>query len=182
MGFKSTCLTFFYFRLWIGSVSWAWICLSIEGCTFLFDTEAMAWWCPKSSCFHFLLIWLFVDKFESRLQNLFLQIYYISLWLFLKKNWGGSFLYVFFWLTDLYGVYIKPVVPYGGAISKPHIDPALIHRYLPEELLFEVVHWSALDNLASSYLSCIEFSWCYTICVQPPFFLIVDSICICMII
>ncbi|CAK9158582.1 unnamed protein product [Ilex paraguariensis] len=40
------------------------------------------------------------------------------------------------WL-DLYGVNVRPVAPFGSASSKPFVDPALIHRCLPDELLFE---------------------------------------------
>jgi len=40
--------------------------------------------------------------------------------------------------TDLYGVHVRPVPPFGSTSRKPHFDPALIHRCLPDELLFEV--------------------------------------------
>ncbi|RVX22651.1 F-box protein 7 [Vitis vinifera] len=40
------------------------------------------------------------------------------------------------WL-DLYGVHVRPVAPFGSASSKPFVDPALIHRCLPDELLSE---------------------------------------------
>ncbi|KAJ8762808.1 hypothetical protein K2173_022937 [Erythroxylum novogranatense] len=41
------------------------------------------------------------------------------------------------WL-DLYGVNIKPAAPFGSARIIPYVDPALIHRILPDELLLEV--------------------------------------------
>ncbi|EOA39114.1 hypothetical protein CARUB_v10011906mg [Capsella rubella] len=40
--------------------------------------------------------------------------------------------------SDLYGVHVRPVSPFGSTSRKPHYDPALIHRVLPDELLFEV--------------------------------------------
>ncbi|KAK1404113.1 F-box protein 7 [Heracleum sosnowskyi] len=64
------------------------------------------------------------------------------------------------WL-DLYGVYIKPVVPYASAISKSHIDPALIHRYLPEELLFEI--FTRMSPYTLGRAACVCRKWKYTI-------------------
>lgn len=43
-----------------------------------------------------------------------------------------------FFLSDLYGINVRPVAPFGSASSKQFVDPALIHRVLPDELLFEV--------------------------------------------
>ncbi|GJN02923.1 hypothetical protein PR202_ga20318 [Eleusine coracana subsp. coracana] len=40
------------------------------------------------------------------------------------------------WLK-LYGIRVQPVPPFTSLICKP--DPALIHRCLPDELLFEVM-------------------------------------------
>ncbi|PKI40846.1 hypothetical protein CRG98_038772, partial [Punica granatum] len=40
------------------------------------------------------------------------------------------------WL-DLYGVNVRPVAPFGSASSRPYVDHALIHRSLPDELLYE---------------------------------------------
>ncbi|KAG5525072.1 hypothetical protein RHGRI_031677 [Rhododendron griersonianum] len=54
------------------------------------------------------------------------------------------------WL-DLYGVHIRPVAPFGSASSKPFIDPALLHRCLPDELLFEVRPFESL--LLKSFVS-----------------------------
>ncbi|KAL2538554.1 F-box protein 7 [Forsythia ovata] len=41
------------------------------------------------------------------------------------------------WL-DLYGINVRPVAPFGSASRKPFVDEALIHRSLPDELLFEI--------------------------------------------
>ncbi|KAF3633183.1 F-box protein 7 [Capsicum annuum] len=38
---------------------------------------------------------------------------------------------------DLYGINVRPVPPFGSTSSKQFVDPALIHRVLPDELLFE---------------------------------------------
>jgi hypothetical protein len=43
-------------------------------------------------------------------------------------------------VADLYGVNVRPVAPYGSASRMVNVDPALIHRCLPDELLFEVLH------------------------------------------
>jgi len=43
-------------------------------------------------------------------------------------------------VSDLYGVNVRPVAPFGSASRRPYADPALIHRSLPDELLFEVFH------------------------------------------
>ena len=40
--------------------------------------------------------------------------------------------------ADLYGVNVRPVAPFGSTCSKPVVDSSLIHRCLPDELLFEV--------------------------------------------
>ena len=41
--------------------------------------------------------------------------------------------------SDLYGKRVRPVAPFGSVSSRPFNDPALIHRSLPDELLFEVL-------------------------------------------
>lgn len=41
-------------------------------------------------------------------------------------------------VSDLYGVNVRPVAPFGSVSRKPYVDSALIHRCLPDELLFEV--------------------------------------------
>lgn len=42
--------------------------------------------------------------------------------------------------SDLYGKNVRPVAAFGSTSNKPFIDPAPIHRLLPDELLFEVPH------------------------------------------
>lgn len=34
---------------------------------------------------------------------------------------------------------MRPVAPFGSVSRKPYVDTALIHRCLPDELLFEVL-------------------------------------------
>ncbi|KAF9611250.1 hypothetical protein IFM89_028320 [Coptis chinensis] len=58
------------------------------------------------------------------------------------------------WL-DLYGVHVKPVV------SKPNYDPALIHRCLPDELLFEIFVRMTPHGLGRG--ACVCRKWRYTI-------------------
>ncbi|TXG52994.1 hypothetical protein EZV62_022163 [Acer yangbiense] len=81
------------------------------------------------------------------------------------------------WL-DLYGINVRPVAPYGSISRKPYVDPAPIHRYLPDELLFEfIVSVRLLRNLLvfarmTSYdlgrASCVCRKWRYT--VRNPVF------------
>lgn len=33
---------------------------------------------------------------------------------------------------------MRPVAPFGSTSRKAFVDPALLHRHLPDELLFEV--------------------------------------------
>jgi hypothetical protein len=40
--------------------------------------------------------------------------------------------------AGLYGTRVRPVPAFGSLSNKPVSDPALIHRILPDELLFEV--------------------------------------------
>lgn len=42
-------------------------------------------------------------------------------------------------LSDLYGINVRPVAPFGSVSREPSVDEALIHRNLPDELLFEVI-------------------------------------------
>lgn len=49
------------------------------------------------------------------------------------------FLYSCDSLSDLYGINVRPVAPFGSVSRKPYVDTALIHRCLPDELLFEVL-------------------------------------------
>lgn len=41
-------------------------------------------------------------------------------------------------VSDLYGINVRPVAPFGSTSRKAYVDPALLHRHLPDELLFEV--------------------------------------------
>lgn len=41
-------------------------------------------------------------------------------------------------VPDLYGVNVRPVAPFSSLRSQQLVDTALIHRSLPDELLFEV--------------------------------------------
>lgn len=50
---------------------------------------------------------------------------------------------------------MRPVAPFGSTSSKPHYDPALIHRCLPDELLFEVGA-SFLFSRYTSFSHCTE--------------------------
>lgn len=49
-------------------------------------------------------------------------------------------------VSDLYGVNVRPVAPFGSASRKPHVDSALIHRCLPDEILSEVFHWKKTSS------------------------------------
>jgi F-box protein 9 len=49
-------------------------------------------------------------------------------------------LYVFCF-KDLYGVNVRPVAPFGSTSRKPYVDSSLLHRCLPDELLFEVLYF-----------------------------------------
>ncbi|CAM8979068.1 unnamed protein product [Rhodiola kirilowii] len=64
------------------------------------------------------------------------------------------------WL-DLYGVHVKPVAAFGSASSRIVFDPALIHRCLPDELLFEVFARMTAYDLGKA--SCVCRKWRYTI-------------------
>lgn len=69
------------------------------------------------------------------------------------------------WL-DLYGVYVRPVAPFGSASSKTFVDSALLHRSLPDELLFEVFTRMTPYNLGRA--ACVCRKWRYT--VRNPVF------------
>lgn len=64
------------------------------------------------------------------------------------------------WL-DLYGVHVKPVAPLGSTSSKTIVDSALLHRCLPDELLFEVFARMTPYNLGKA--ACVCRKWRYTI-------------------
>lgn len=44
-------------------------------------------------------------------------------------------------VSDLYGINVRPVAPVGSVSRRPYVDLAMIHRCLPDELLFEVLHF-----------------------------------------
>ncbi|XP_022768175.1 F-box protein 7 isoform X3 [Durio zibethinus] len=60
------------------------------------------------------------------------------------------------WL-DLYGKHVRPVAPFGSASRRSYVDPALIHRCLPDELLFEVFVRMAPYDLGRA--SCVCRKW-----------------------
>ncbi|KAB5568590.1 hypothetical protein DKX38_002383 [Salix brachista] len=64
------------------------------------------------------------------------------------------------WL-DLYGVNVRPVAPYGSASRRVNVDPALIHRCLPDELLFEVFSRMAPYDMGRA--ACVCRKWRYTL-------------------
>ncbi|XP_062101404.1 F-box protein 7 [Humulus lupulus] len=64
------------------------------------------------------------------------------------------------WL-DLYGINVRPVAPFGSVSRKPYVDPALIHRSLPDELLFEVFARTTPYDLGRA--SCVCRKWRHTI-------------------
>ncbi|KAG6784156.1 hypothetical protein POTOM_009841 [Populus tomentosa] len=64
------------------------------------------------------------------------------------------------WL-DLYGVNVRPVAPYGSASRRVNVDPALMHRCLPDELLFEVFSRMAPYDLGRA--ACVCRKWRYTL-------------------
>ncbi|KAI4375135.1 hypothetical protein MLD38_013041 [Melastoma candidum] len=64
------------------------------------------------------------------------------------------------WL-DLYGVNVRPVAPFGSVSRRPYVDPALIHRSLPDELLHEV--FARLHPYDLGRASCVCRKWRYTI-------------------
>ncbi|XP_068663203.1 F-box protein 7 isoform X2 [Aristolochia californica] len=64
------------------------------------------------------------------------------------------------WL-DLYGVRLRPVPHFGSLSSRHVVDPALIHRCLPDELLFEV--FAKLTPYSLGRAACVCLKWRYTI-------------------
>ncbi|XP_059631243.1 F-box protein 7-like isoform X2 [Cornus florida] len=69
-------------------------------------------------------------------------------------------------IQDLYGVIIRPVAPFGSASSKPFVDTALLHRSLPDELLFEI--FVRMTPYTMGRAACVCRKWRYTIC-NPVF-------------
>lgn len=64
------------------------------------------------------------------------------------------------WLS-LYGTRIRPVPPFGSLSSNPPVDPALIHRVLPDELLYEV--FARMTPYSLGRAGCICRKWRYAI-------------------
>ncbi|KAK4429648.1 F-box protein 7 [Sesamum alatum] len=64
------------------------------------------------------------------------------------------------WL-DLYGINVRPVAPFGSLSRKSVVDTALIHRSLPDELLFEIFSKMAPYTLGRA--ACVCRKWRYTI-------------------
>ncbi|KAJ8615323.1 hypothetical protein MRB53_034695 [Persea americana] len=64
------------------------------------------------------------------------------------------------WL-DLYGVRLQPIPYFGSASSKTFVDPALIHRCLPDELLYEV--FTRMTPYSLGRAACVCRKWRYTI-------------------
>ncbi|KAM7518859.1 hypothetical protein LguiB_017821 [Lonicera macranthoides] len=69
------------------------------------------------------------------------------------------------WL-DLYGINVRPVAPFGSASSKPLVDSALLHRCLPDELLFEI--FARMTPYSLGRAACVCRKWRYT--VRNPVF------------
>nr|CAD1824568.1 unnamed protein product [Ananas comosus var. bracteatus] len=64
------------------------------------------------------------------------------------------------WL-NLYGVRVRPVAPFESLSGKRFVDPALIHRCLPDELLFEV--FTRMCPYTLGRAACVCRKWRYTI-------------------
>ncbi|KAL8141228.1 hypothetical protein V2J09_007249 [Rumex salicifolius] len=64
------------------------------------------------------------------------------------------------WL-DLYGVRISSVAAFGSTSDKPSYDPALMHRVIPDELLYEIFARLTPYNLGRA--ACVCRKWRYTI-------------------
>ena len=45
-----------------------------------------------------------------------------------------------FYVSDLYGINVRPVATFGSFSSKPYVESASLHCCLPDELLFEVLY------------------------------------------
>lgn len=64
------------------------------------------------------------------------------------------------WL-DLYGVRVRPVAAFGSTSNKPTYDSALIHRVLPDELLFEI--FARMPPYSLGRACCVCRKWRYTV-------------------
>ncbi|GJT27503.1 F-box protein 7 [Tanacetum coccineum] len=69
------------------------------------------------------------------------------------------------WL-DMYGVNVRPVAPFGSTYNKPVVDSSLIHRSLPDELLFEIFARMTPYNMGKA--ACVCRKWRNT--VRNPIF------------
>ncbi|KAI3808201.1 hypothetical protein L1987_24149 [Smallanthus sonchifolius] len=58
---------------------------------------------------------------------------------------------------NLYGDNVRPVSPFGSTYSKPVVDSLLIHRCLPDELLFEIFGRITPYNLGKT--ACVCRKW-----------------------
>lgn len=64
------------------------------------------------------------------------------------------------WL-DLYGVHVRPVTPFGSTSNKHVFDTSLLHRSLPDELLFEI--FARMTPYSMGRATCVCRKWRYTI-------------------
>ncbi|CAA6663811.1 unnamed protein product [Spirodela intermedia] len=64
------------------------------------------------------------------------------------------------WL-NLYGNRIRPIAPFGSTSSKEFAESSLMHRCLPDELLFEI--FSRMPPYALGKAACVCRKWRYTI-------------------
>ncbi|KAJ3675179.1 hypothetical protein LUZ60_004221 [Juncus effusus] len=64
------------------------------------------------------------------------------------------------WL-NLYGIRVQPIAPFGSVSSQPFYDSALIHRSLPDELLFEV--FTRMSAYTLGRATCVCRKWKYMI-------------------
>ncbi|KAJ4814135.1 F-box only protein 9 [Rhynchospora pubera] len=64
------------------------------------------------------------------------------------------------WLK-LYGIRVQAIAPFGSVSSQPFYDPALIHRILPDELLFEV--FMRMNPYTLGRASCVCRKWKYMV-------------------
>lgn len=64
-------------------------------------------------------------------------------------------IFFFFLNSDLYGIRVRPVAAFGSVSSKDLVDPALIHRCLPDELLFEVIIYLLMYSFLAFGFVCV---------------------------
>lgn len=100
---------------------WAGISSTVEDRTVLRHSKAMARYHYSYCILLFLILFLILNSFIYLLYESWYALDSIAL--------------------DLYGVNVRPIAPFGSVSRKPYVDSALIHRCLPDELLFEVLHF-----------------------------------------